>query len=96
MKPESRNCSAAELVLMPVSKTFITILSWVTVQAKQQKTHCAGLQVPGGQHSISSMSQVMSSSAIQHSVSPQIISDVCVLIRATGAITIDRKEIKSM
>ena len=92
MKPEGRNCSAAEFVLIPVSKTFITILSWVTGQAKQQNAHWAGLHIPGGQHSMSSISQVISSSVIQHSVSPQIISGAGAFIRITGAVTNEKKE----
>jgi hypothetical protein len=32
------------------------------VHIKQQKQHCAGLHMPGGQHSISSMSHTGSSS----------------------------------
>jgi hypothetical protein len=52
-----------------VSNTRISILSVLTGHKKQQKAHCAGLHMPGGQHSISSLSQVRSFSAAAYPVS---------------------------
>jgi hypothetical protein len=78
------------------SKIFTTILSLVTGQRKQQKTHCVGVHIPGGQHSMSVISHP-SSATMQHSTFvSQANTGNGIFINAIGVIAIPKKEKRSI